>query len=43
MTSGDVPVCQIPLLICFELTGREKRGGIPCFYYCLRLVCAQLL
>ena len=28
MTSGDVPVCRIPLLICFESTGREKRGGI---------------
>ena len=30
MTSGDVPVCWIPLLICFESTGRKKRGGIPC-------------
>ena len=29
MTSGDIPVCRIPLLICFELIGREKRGGIP--------------
>jgi len=29
MTSGDVLVCQIPLLICFESTGRKKRGGIP--------------
>jgi len=29
MTSGDVPVCRIPLLICFESTGCEKRGGIP--------------
>jgi len=28
MTSGDVPVCRIPLLICFESTGHKKRGGI---------------
>jgi len=28
MTSSDVLVCRIPLLICFESTGREKRGGI---------------
>jgi len=28
MTSGDVLVCWIPLLICFESTGCEKRGGI---------------
>jgi len=28
MTSSDVLVCRIPLLICFESTGREKCGGI---------------
>ena len=28
MTSGDVLVCRIPLLICFESTGCEKRGGL---------------
>jgi len=28
MTSGDIPVCRIPLLICFESTGCDKCGGI---------------
>ena len=28
MTSGDILVCRIPLLIFFESTGCEKRGGI---------------